>query len=103
MKMMRITMLNLSLLALISCDELAAHAQAVFPGWVTAGANPQRTSWVPDAAPGALKPILGQARRGIYLAEGADHCGVGKTVPFDRAGGVRVRRGYGCGSVGVSH
>jgi hypothetical protein len=24
-------------------------------GWVTAGANPQRTSWVPDAAPGALK------------------------------------------------
>jgi hypothetical protein len=26
-------------------------------GWVTAGANPQRTSWVPRAAPGALKVI----------------------------------------------
>jgi hypothetical protein len=26
-------------------------------GWVTAGANPQRTSWVPDAAPGRLKEI----------------------------------------------
>ena len=26
-------------------------------GWVTAGANPQRTSWVPDAAPGALEVI----------------------------------------------
>ena len=24
-------------------------------GWITAGANPQRTSWVPDAAPGALE------------------------------------------------
>src|SRR5512139_241440 len=26
-------------------------------GWVTAGANPQRTSWVPHAAPGALEVI----------------------------------------------
>jgi len=26
-------------------------------GWVTAGANPQRTSWVPDAASGALDAI----------------------------------------------
>ena len=51
-------MLNLSLLALISSCGLVVHAQAAAsPGWVTAGANPQRTSWVPDAAPGALKPI----------------------------------------------
>jgi hypothetical protein len=57
MKTMRLTMLNLFLLALISCDGLAVHAQAASPGWVTAGANPQRTSWVPDTAPGALKPI----------------------------------------------
>src|ERR1041385_7085824 len=26
-------------------------------GWVTAGANPERTSWVPDAAVGGLRPI----------------------------------------------
>jgi outer membrane protein assembly factor BamB len=57
MKTIRVTMLNLSLLALIFCNELAVHAQAVSAGWVTAGANPQRTSWVPDAAPGLLKPI----------------------------------------------
>jgi outer membrane protein assembly factor BamB len=29
----------------------------VSEGWITAGANPQRTSWVPDAAPGALEEI----------------------------------------------
>ena len=57
MKTMRVLMLNLSLLTLISSDELAVHAQAASPGWVTAGANPQRTSWVPDTAPGLLKPI----------------------------------------------
>jgi len=57
MKTTRLTMLNLYLLAIICCNELVVHAQAVSPGWVTAGANPQRTSWVPDAAPGALKPI----------------------------------------------
>jgi outer membrane protein assembly factor BamB len=57
MKTMRAMMLNLSFLVLISCAELSVHAQAVSPGWVTAGANPQRTSWVPDAAGGLLKPI----------------------------------------------
>jgi outer membrane protein assembly factor BamB len=36
---------------------MAMHAQGVSPGWVTAGANMQRTSSVPDAAPGLLKPI----------------------------------------------
>jgi hypothetical protein len=57
MENIRTMMLNLSFLTLISCSELVVHAQAVSPGWLTAGANPQRTSWVPDAAAGALKPI----------------------------------------------
>ena len=49
---------NLSFLALISSWGMEVQAQAAdSPGWVTAGANAQRTSWVPDAAPGALKPI----------------------------------------------
>ncbi len=46
---------------------------------------------------------LGQACRGVYLTEGADRRGVGKTVPFDRAGAVHLRCGYGRGAVGVSH
>jgi len=57
MKTIRVTMLIPSLLALICWNALAVHAQAVSPGWVTAGANSQRTSWVPDAAPGLLKPM----------------------------------------------
>ena len=58
MKTTLVTMLNLSLLALISSGTLVMPAQAAAsPGWVTAGANPQRTSWVPDAAPGVLKPV----------------------------------------------
>ncbi len=56
MKTMPATMLSLSLLTIMSCCDLAAQA-AASSGWVTAGANPQRTSWVPDAAPGLLKPI----------------------------------------------
>jgi len=37
---------------------VVVHAQAAASeGWITAGANPQRTSWVPDAALGALKPM----------------------------------------------
>src|SRR4030065_305542 len=45
-------------LAIVSSCDVAVQAQAaVSPGWVTAGANWQRTSWVPDAAPGALKAI----------------------------------------------
>lgn len=44
--------------ALFSSTGPALHAQeAASQGWVTAGANPQRTSWVPDAAPGALAPV----------------------------------------------
>ncbi len=58
MKTTRVTMLSLSLLALIASGGSVVRAQAMAsPGWVTAGANPQRTSWVPDAAPGLLKPI----------------------------------------------
>lgn len=58
MKTTLVTMLNLSLLALIVSGGSVARAQAgASPGWVTAGANPQRTSWVPDAAPGAIKPV----------------------------------------------
>ncbi len=46
------------LLALLCSCDLAAQAQgAQSQGWVTAGANPQRTSWVPDAAPGLLKVV----------------------------------------------
>jgi len=51
-------MWNLSLLALVFSCGWVVHAQAAASlGWVTAGANSQRTSWVPDAAPGALKPL----------------------------------------------
>ncbi len=56
MKTTSATMLSLSLLTIISCCDLAAQA-AASPGWAMAGANPQRTSWVPEAAPGMLKPI----------------------------------------------
>lgn len=57
MKTMRVMMLYLSFLVLISHAELPVHAQAASGVWVTAGANPQRTSWVPDSAPGQLKPV----------------------------------------------
>src|SRR5512141_333949 len=58
MKTTLVTMLDLSLLVLISFGVSVVPAQAAdSPGWVMAGANPQRTSWVPDAAPGLLKPI----------------------------------------------
>lgn len=58
MKTMLTITLNLSVLALISFYGAVAHAQAAASeGWVMAGANPQRTSWVPNAAPGALKPM----------------------------------------------
>lgn len=42
---------------IISCKMVAQALEANPRGWVTAGANSQRTSWVPDAAPGALKPL----------------------------------------------
>ena len=58
MKTMRAMTATVSLLALTAFCGLAVHVQAAAsPGWVTAGANPQRTSWVPDEAPGALKPM----------------------------------------------
>jgi hypothetical protein len=58
MKTTLVTMLNLCLLALISFSGSVVPAQAAAsPGWVMAGANPQRTLWVPDAAPGLLKPV----------------------------------------------
>ncbi len=54
----RARMWKLSLVALIfSCGWVEAAPAATSEGWITAGANPQRTSWVPDAAPGLLKPI----------------------------------------------
>lgn len=58
MKTMPVMRLSLSFLVLIcSCAAAVSAQAAASSGWVTAGANPQRTSWVPDAAPGTLKPI----------------------------------------------
>jgi outer membrane protein assembly factor BamB len=58
MKTTPVMVLNLPLLALIASGGSVVRAQAMAsPGWVMAGANPQRTSWVPDAAPGLLKPL----------------------------------------------
>lgn len=39
------------------CVGAAQPQTSASDGWVTAGANPQRTSWVPDAAPGQLKDL----------------------------------------------
>jgi len=39
------------------CSEAARREASSLEGWVTAGANPQRMSWVPHAAPGALEVI----------------------------------------------
>ncbi|MBI4664437.1 MAG: PQQ-like beta-propeller repeat protein [Verrucomicrobia bacterium] len=39
------------------CLQAAPLQTNSLEGWVTAGANPQRTSWVPDAAPTALDEI----------------------------------------------
>ncbi len=50
----------LLILAFVGAPSFAGAAPgeaASSEGWVTAGANPQRTSWVPDAAPGALEEI----------------------------------------------
>jgi hypothetical protein len=49
--------LFLSVVTFFPSDFVAHSQEAVSQGWVTAGANPQRTSWVPDAAPGALEPL----------------------------------------------
>ena len=39
------------------CLSAAPPQTTSSEGWITAGANPQRTSWTPDAAPGALKVV----------------------------------------------
>ena len=58
MKTMPAMVLSLSLLTFLSFCDSVVHAQATLSeGWVMAGANPQRTSWVPEAAPGTLKPV----------------------------------------------
>jgi outer membrane protein assembly factor BamB len=40
-----------------SLSEAAPIQTISAEGWITAGANPERTSWVPGAAVGALRPI----------------------------------------------
>lgn len=46
-----------SFLIVFTAVSVASVQAGPLEGWITAGANAQRTSWVPDAAPGALKEI----------------------------------------------
>ena len=76
--------------ALACAAVLAGIVAQTVADWPMAGANPQRTSWVPQEVRGALKPlwtttiphyisqkiqvvasqIAGQIRMSLYLAEG---------------------------------